>query len=131
MVTDTISDLVVRIKNAGCVSHPCVEVPYSKLKHAVVRTLQLTKFIQSFDIVGEGSKKRIMITLAYDEHGTHKVHDVHRLSKPGKRVYAHAKDFKPFKNGKGKVIVSTPKGIMTGEEAKKEMVGGEVLFTIW
>lgn len=131
MVTDHISDFIIRIKNAGSVGKETVDMPFSKMNHAIAKVLQAEQFIASVKEQGEGVKKKIVVELAYAENGAHKVHDVARVSKPGRRVYAGAKELQKFKKGHGRVILSTPKGILTGEKAKAELVGGEVLFTIW
>ena len=131
MVTDPISDLIIRIKNAGLVRKQELQIPFSKTKYNVAQKLYGKKLLKGVKQEGHSFKKKIMIELNYDEDGKHVITDVERVSKPGRRIYTSSKQIKPYKNGLGMVILSTPKGIMTGEEARKENVGGEVLFKIW
>ena len=130
MVTDTVSDFIIRIKNASMVHSDQVRIPYSKLRYAVAHKLQQHNFIGNVDKKGEGVKKSLVIDLLYKED-KQKIKDVKRISKPGRRVYFRIKDINKVKNGTGLLILSTPKGILTGEEARKGNVGGEALFSIW
>lgn len=130
MVNDPIADLIIRIKNAGMAGKKEVSIPYSKLKHAVADTLVKSGFLASAEKRGKQTAKELLIALQYNERG-HAVHDVKRISKPGRRLYVKSADIHAVKYGKGKIILSTPSGIMTGEEAKKANVGGEQLFAIW
>ncbi len=131
MVTDSVSDLIIRIKNAGMVGKDIVKIPHSNLKLNVVKKLRVNNFVEDIKEEGSGPTKSIVIKLLYDKKGNHKVRDVERVSKPGRRVYSGVSNIHPIRVGKGLLILSTPKGILTGEEAKKEHVGGEVLFKIW
>ena len=131
MVGDPIGDLIIQIKNAGMVRKPTISVPYSKLKHAVADKLVSTGFIENAEKIGQKVKKTLSITLKYDDAGKHHILGVKRVSKPGRRLYIGADQIFPVKFGKGKRIISTPAGILTGEEAKKKNVGGEELFIIW
>lgn len=131
MVTDTIADLIIRLKNAGSVKKNSVEMPYSKTRNSVAQKLRVTNYIDNVETTGHGVKKRLVVCLAYDKEGKHRIRDVQRISKPGCRVYVGVRDIRRVKNGLGLVLLSTPKGILTGDEAKKEHVGGEALFSIW
>jgi small subunit ribosomal protein S8 len=130
MVSDPIGDFINRLKNAGAVKAQEVEVPYSILKHAVADALVASGFLKSAKMVGKKVKKSLVVELSY-ERGRSKITDVKRISKPGRRLYASVHEIKPVKFGKGKLILSTPKGILTGEQAKADNVGGEQLFKIW
>ena len=130
MVNDPISDLIIRIKNAGMVSKAEVALPYSKLKHAVADTMVKAGFLTKAEKHGKSVQKELVVTLKYTERG-HVIHDVKRISKPGRRLYVKAAEIHGFKYGKGSLILSTPKGILTDKEAKAANVGGEQLFTIW
>jgi len=131
MVGDTIGDLIIRLKNAGMVGHAAVSVPYSKLRHAVVSKLQDAGYVESVDVAGDTpATKELKITLRY-EHGDHQIRGVRRVSKPGRRLYIKVAEMHPVKCGKGHLILSTPAGILTNEEAKAQNVGGEQLFMIW
>ena len=131
MVTDVVADLIIRIKNAGMVHKAQVEVPYSKLRNSIAQKLRAAQYVTNVESVGHGTKRKIVISLAYDKNKKHRVRDVKRISKPGRRVYIGAKKIRPVKNNHGILLLSTPKGILTGEEARREHTGGEALFSIW
>ena len=131
MVTDKISDFIVQIKNAGSVQKKQVIFPYSKLRNSIAQKLRVKNYVENVEAVGHGQKRKLVINLSYDKNGNHKVNDVRRVSKPSCRIYTNVKDIKKVKNGNGMMIMSTPKGVLTGEEARKEHVGGEILFLIW
>lgn len=131
MVNDPVGDFIIQLKNAGMVRKGTISVPYSKLKHAVADKLVLIGFIESATKYGKKVKKTLDVTLKYDAEGTHLIRGVERISKPGRRLYLGVSEIFPVKFGKGKRILSTPAGILTGEEAKEKNVGGEELFIIW
>ena len=131
MVNDPIGDFIIQIKNAGMVRKATVSVPYSKLKHAIADKLVESGFVEGAEKLGQKVKKELKVTLKYDERGKHHIMGVKRVSKPGRRLYVGVDQIFPVKFGKGKRILSTPAGILTGEEAKKKNVGGEDLFIIW
>jgi small subunit ribosomal protein S8 len=131
MVNDPIGDFIIQLKNAGMVKKNSISVPYSKLKHAVADKLAQAGFIGNAEKYGKKVKKTLDITLKYDEKGAHAIAGVQRVSKPGRRLYVGVAEIFPVKFGKGKRILSTPAGILTGEEAKEKNVGGEELFIIW
>ena len=132
MVSDTVGDFIIQLKNAGMAKKPVVSLPYSKLKAAIADKLLQEGFVASVDTKGDtAASKTLDVTLQYDEGGRHRIADVKRISKPGRRLYAKATEIYPVKFGKGRIILSTPAGILTGEEARKENVGGEQLFMIW
>lgn len=131
MVGDTIGDLIIRLKNAGTVKKATVTVPYSKLRKAVLDTLVTAGYIVSATEKGKQvQEKTLEVTLRY-ENGAHRISGVKRISKPGRRLYCGVADIHPVKFGKGHLILSTPAGILTGEEAKAKQMGGEQLFIIW
>ena len=131
MVTDIVADLIIRIKNAGVIRKEKIEVPYSKKRNSIAQKLRVTKYVENVETEGHGTKKQLIITLAYDNEGKHRVSDVKRISKPGRRVYIGVQNIYPVKNSHGTLFISTPKGILTGDEARKGHVGGEALFSIW
>lgn len=131
MVGDTIGDLIIRLKNAGVVGKATVSMPYSKLRHSILNKLKEVGYIESATETGkEVQNKTLEVTLRY-ENGSHRISGVKRLSKPGRRLYTKVTDIHPVKFGKGHLILSTPAGILTNEEAKAKQVGGEQLFIIW
>jgi len=131
MVGDIVGDFIIQLKNAGMVGNKQVSLPYSKLKHAIADKLVKEGYLVSAEVKGEGVAKKLVVTLQYDENGSHRINDVKRVSKPGRRMYIKATDIYPVKFGKGKMILSTPQGILNGEDARKANVGGEQLFIIW
>ena len=130
MVTDPISDLIIRIKNAGPVRKETVSLPYSKLKHAIAEVLVKHKFVSSVEKKGEGVGSTLELGIAYDGVKP-RVNDVQRISKSSRRVYKGATEINSVRNGFGSLILSTSKGSMTDKEARKAKVGGEALFKIW
>ena len=131
MVGDTIGDLIIRLKNAGAVNKDTVSAPYSKLRLAVLTKLADAGYIESVTEKGKQvQEKTLEVTLRY-ENGSQRISGVKRISKPGRRLYTKVTDLHPVKFGKGHMILSTPAGILTNEEAKEKKVGGEQLFIIW
>lgn len=130
MVTDSIADMIVRIKNAGDAGKAEVAVPYSKMKHAIADVLVREGFAKSVAKKGKKVGKFLEIALVFDENGP-KIRGFERVSKLSKRVYQKARDIRLVKGGHGILVLTTPKGIVTDREAKKEKVGGEALFKIW
>jgi small subunit ribosomal protein S8 len=130
MVGDTIGDFIIRLKNAGMVGKEVVDVPYSKLKQAIAEKLISAGYIESAVLQGKKVQKTLAVTLKYED-GQHKIRGVKRISKPGRRLYTKVADIHRVKFGVGHLIISTPAGILTNEEAKAQNVGGEQLFIIW
>jgi small subunit ribosomal protein S8 len=131
MVGDTIGDFIIQLKNAGMVGKKKVSLPYSKLKHAIADKLVAEGYVTHAEKEGKKVAKTLEVTLKYTGKGTHQIQGVKRLSKPGRRLYIKATEVYPIKFGKGRIVLSTPAGILTGEEARKQNVGGEQLFIIW
>ncbi|MEK7182365.1 MAG: 30S ribosomal protein S8 [Patescibacteria group bacterium] len=130
MVNDPISDFIIKIKNATLVGKEEVSIPYSNLKYAIAMTLSKAGFVGEIAKKGKKITKAIDVQLLYKNKKS-KISDVQRISKLSRRIYLGVNDIKPVKQGKGSLILSTPKGILTDKEAKKERVGGEALFKIW
>ncbi|MBR0465331.1 30S ribosomal protein S8 [Candidatus Saccharibacteria bacterium] len=128
--TDQIADLLTRIRNAVMVGKNEILVPTSKLKAGVVEVLAKNGYVASFEVI-DGSP-RGMLKVVINEPGTvAKINEISKVSKPGRRVYSSADELPVVKSGRGMVIVSTSKGLMTGREAKKNRLGGEVLVKVW
>lgn len=125
----SITDLVIRLKNGYMSRKERITVPYSKFRISVLEKLQSLNYIEKFEVEGEVIKT-IYVDLKYDG-GVPAITDVKIFSKPGRRWYVPYKEIKPVLGGMGKVILSSSKGILTDNEAKKERVGGELLFHIW
>ncbi len=131
MVTDPISNMIISLKNGAMVSKETVVIPFSGIKYAIAQCLKDHGFIDQVSKKTEKENKHVLeITLAYTA-GVSKIHDVTRVSKPSRRVYLGMRDLHSYKNGHGITVLSTPKGIMSDKQAKKEQVGGEALFMIW
>ncbi len=127
---DPIADMIIRLKNAAMVGKAVVLVPHSNLKLSIAALLQREGFVGSVARKGKRGRKQLEITLRYDEK-TPRLTGVRRVSKLSRRVYIGVRELKPVKRGFGRLILSTPEGILTGEEARKARVGGEALFQIW
>ena len=128
--TDQVADLLTRIRNAVMVGKNEILVPTSKLKVGVTEVLKKNGYVADYEVV-EGSP-RGMLHVTINEPGTvTKINEITKVSKPGRRVYSSADDLPTVKSGRGMVIVSTSQGLMTGREAKKNRLGGEVLVKVW
>lgn len=127
---DHIANMLNMIKNANGRSHESITVPYSKIKHAIATCLQKEGYVSSCSKKMRKNHPVLEIELAYVD-GSPKVSGVKRVSKSSRRMYMGVKDIRPVRNGYGIVVLSTPKGVLSGKDARKEMVGGEVLFTLW
>jgi len=130
-MNDKISELIIAIKNAGMTGNTHATLPASKFKKSVLLVLKKEGYITDFEETGKGVEKSFSIELKYDKDGNSAITDVKRVSKLSKRVYKGYRDILPVKYGHGHMILSTPKGIMTALQAKKEKTGGEALFIIW
>lgn len=131
VVTDTIADMLTRIRNANSMRYTEVKVPASKLKLELARILKEEGFIKEYKVLDENVQGMILITLKYGEKKERVITGLKRISKPGLRVYAKADEVPKVLNGLGIAIISTSKGIMTDKEARKQGLGGEVLAYIW
>ena len=132
-MSDPIADMLTRIRNAGMVEAPTVEMPSSKMKAAVAQVLKDTGFVGDFR-VSEGTRKTLTIDLKYTGDRRHRkpvIEGLERVSKPSSRVYVGSQDIPRALGGLGIVILSTPQGILSGREARKANVGGEVLCYVW
>ncbi|MEK7134317.1 MAG: 30S ribosomal protein S8 [Patescibacteria group bacterium] len=127
---DPISNMLNSIKNAGAVKLPSVVVPHSNLCFAVAELLAREGYVASVAKKGKKTRKYIEVGVSY-VGARPRVTGVQRLSKPSRRMYMGVRDMRPVRQGYGLLVLSTPKGLMTGSEARKEHVGGEVLFKIW
>ena len=130
MYTDPVADLLTRIRNANMASLDIVEAPVSRLKANIARVLKEEGYIKNFRLVRADSKHFLRIYLK-TETGSKAITGIKRESKPGLRRYVGVNDIPRTLNGAGIVILSTPKGVMTGREAKKNQVGGELICSVW
>lgn len=130
-VTDPISDLLTRVRNANMVRHEVVLVPASKMKVSIVRILKEEGFIRNYEVVRDTPQGTIKIRLDYPDRNTSALHGLRRVSKPGWRVYVQRQEIPRVYGGLGIAILTTPKGVMTGQQAWRQQVGGEVLCYVW
>lgn len=131
MMTDPIADLLTRIRNALVAGHESVQAPASKTKIAIARVLRKEGFIKDFEVVRDGVKRTIRIDLAYSGRKEPTISGLRRVSKPGLRVYVQKREIPRVYSGLGIAILTTPQGVMTGQEAWRRQVGGEVLCYVW
>lgn len=127
---DNISNMLIILKNGSMAGKTVVSFPDSKIKYQIASLLQKEGYLSSVAKKVKKGKKIIEVGLIYNE-GKPRISEVERVSKPSKRVYFGMKNIFPVRNGSGLLVLSTPKGILSGKEAKAEQVGGEVLFKIW
>lgn len=130
-MTDPISDLLTRMRNALLAKHDRLDVPHSKLKRNMCSLLKDEGFIEDFEVVDSPPQGVIRVFLRYDREGVPAARRLQRVSKPGRRVYQGADEIKPVLNGLGVAIVSTSKGLLTDRQAREQRIGGEILCELW
>lgn len=128
---DQIANMINMIKNGSTRTHESVVVPFSNIKFSIAKVLEKNGYVSGVEKKMKKGFPVIVINLAYGENNQPKVSGVERVSKSSCRIYIGAKEIRQVKNGRGLMIMTTPKGVLTGTEARKELVGGEVLFKIW
>jgi small subunit ribosomal protein S8 len=131
MLTDPIADMLNRIRNAIVAKQEVVPVPASKTKIAIAEVLRQEGFIRDFEVVSEGAKRTIRLQLAYGGRKEPAISGLRRVSKPGLRVYVQKREIPRVYGGLGIAILSTPMGVMTGQDAWRQRVGGEILCYVW
>ena len=129
--TDPIADMLTRIRNGNKSKVKTVDIPKSSIKLAIAEILYKEGYIASFEELDNNTQGVIRVTLKYDEKGKKVIAGLKRISKPGLRIYASKDELPKVLNGLGIAIISTPKGVMTDKEARKNNVGGEVLAYVW
>ena len=128
--TDQVADLLTRIRNAVMVGKNEILVPTSKLKVGVTEVLKKNGYLADWEVV-EGKPRGMLRVVIFEPGKVAKINEITKVSKPGRRVYSSADDLPVVKSGRGMIIVSTSKGLMTGREAKKNRLGGEILVKVW
>lgn len=131
MVTDPISDFIIRLKNGSDAKKTVVSVPYSKFVDNVAHALKKAGYVESVEKKGKDLDRTLEISMLYAAGSGPRIHGVERISKSSRRVYQKATDIRTYRSGFGNTFYSTPKGVLTDIEAKRVKVGGEVLFKIW
>ena len=130
-ITDTIADMLTRIRNANSAKHETVDIPASNMKKAIAQILVDEGFVKSFQVIDDGKQGVIRMTLKYGENKAPVITGLRRVSKPGLRIYSNCEDMPKVMKGLGIAISSTSKGVMTDKAARKAKVGGEVLAFVW
>jgi len=130
-MTDPIADLIIRIKNGGMANHRLVEIPYSRIKAEFVKILKENRMITDYRVLTDRFPAQIRVLLRYTRGEDHVIQGMKRVSKPGLRIYTGKKEIPRVRNGLGFAIVSTPKGMMTDSDCRKNGVGGEVMAYVW
>lgn len=130
-ITDTIADMLTRIRNANSAKHDSVDVPASNVKKAIAQILLDEGYINGFTVLEDGKQGIIKIALKYGPNKSQVITGLRRVSKPGLRIYSNVEDMPQVMRGLGIAILSTSKGIMTDKQARRENVGGEVLAFVW
>ena len=130
-MTDTIADMLTRIRNALIAKHESVEIPASTMKKAIAQILVDEGYVKNFEVIADGEKKTIRVQLKYGANKQRVIVGIKRISRPGLRVYARKDEMPKVLGGLGIAIVSTSRGVMTDREARKQGVGGEVLAYVW
>ncbi len=130
-ITDPIADLLTRIRNASSAKHDTVDVPASNMKKSITQILLDEGYIKGMQVIEDNKQGIIRITLKYDADKKSAISGLRRVSKPGLRIYTSCEKMPRVLKGLGIAIVSTPKGVMTDKQARKENVGGEVLAFVW
>lgn len=131
MMTDPISDMLTRIRNAAMVKAREVDMPLSRMKFAIAKILESEGFLSKVETGEHNNRPILKMKLSYDTDGAPKVSNLKRVSKPGRRVYVKADDLTAVRSGYGIAILSTPNGLMTGLEARKRRLGGELICEVY
>ena len=129
-LSDPIGDMIARIKNASIRNYRKVEIPSSKFKTKIADVLKNEGFIINYKIEKDDGKEKLLIDLKYNS-GNPVINSIQRISKPGRRIFSSAESLPKVSNGLGIAIISTPKGVMTDQEARKNQVGGEIIFKVF
>lgn len=130
-MTDSIADMLTRLKNASRARKDTTSIPHSKVKMAILQVLQSAGYVGAITRRGKRVKKRLEVELKYDESGAPRIESVRRVSRPGQRVYTSARALRSSRHRRGIAVLSTPQGVQTADEARKANVGGEVLCEIF
>lgn len=131
MVKDTVSNLIISLKNASISGKEVIAVPFSNISENILNVLKERGYVEEFSVNDKKPIKHIDVKLSYSEDGEAKIHDVKRISKLSKRIYKGRNEIRKVKNGYGMIVMTTPLGVLAGESAREKNVGGEALFEIW
>jgi small subunit ribosomal protein S8 len=128
---DTIAEFLTRIRNAGTARHEKVDIPASKLRAGIAEILVNNGLIRSFKVAKDSKQGVMRVYLKYNESGEHVINTIDRISRPGRRVYVKSNEIPVVRSGLGMTILSTSQGLMSGKEAQKKNLGGELLCKVW
>lgn len=128
---DTIGEFLTRVRNAGAARHEKLDIPASNVRVGIAKILLDQGYIRSFKVVRDGKQGVMRVYLKYNEKGKPIITAIDRVSRPGRRVYVQSKEISPVRDGFGISILSTNRGVIDGETAKKENLGGELLCNVW
>jgi small subunit ribosomal protein S8 len=131
VLTDPIADMLTRLRNANLALHDTAEMPSSKLKAEIARLLQEEGYIAGYSVEDDRVGKRLIVRLKYDSDRRRVISGLRRISKPGRRIYVDRESLPKVLGGMGVAIVSTSQGLLTGQQARRRGIGGEVLCTVW
>lgn len=131
MHSDPIADMLTRIRNAVSIERPSVDVPFSNTKQAIAGALQREGFVWDSEMIDTAPVRTLRVNLKYGPNGERVINHIQRISKPGRRLYTTCGDLRSVRHGTGITILTTPKGVLSNREARKEHVGGEVIAEIW
>lgn len=130
-MTDPVADMLTRIRNANAAMHPHLDMPSSKLKREILRVLKEEEYIDNYTFVPDKKQGMLRVYLKYTSERERVITEINRVSRPGLRKYVGADEIPEVLGGLGLAIVSTPKGILSGEKARQQRVGGELLCVVW
>ena len=128
---DTVSEFLTRVRNAGTAKHEKVDLPASKLRAGLSEILAQNGFIRSFKVAKDSKQGVMRVYLKYSEDGGHAITAIQRVSRPGRRVYVKSNEIPPVRSGLGLTILSTSQGMMSGNDAQKKNLGGELICKVW
>jgi len=128
---DTVAQFLTRVRNAGVARHEKVDVPASKFRVGIAEILATTGFIRSYKVAKDSKQGVMRVYLRYSEEGSHAITNIQRVSRPGRRVYVKSTEIPSVRSGLGMTIISTSQGLMSGDEAKKNNLGGELICKVW
>ncbi len=129
--SDTVADMLTRIRNAGKAKFTSVDIPGSNLKCEMARILKDEGYIRNYKFIKDNKQGILRVYLKYTDEGLHAIYGIERVSKPSRRTYAKSTEVKPMLNGLGVRILSTSKGVMSDRQARREHMGGEILCNVW
>ncbi len=131
MMTDSIADMLTRIRNANSAGLGTAQIPYSRMKEDILKVLKTEGFISDIQLAGDGVKKTLVVTIKYMDRNTRVLTGISRISTPGRRVYVGHEDLRTVRGGLGVTILSTSKGIMSDHQARQQHLGGEAICKAW